>query len=99
MGTKFDNLIHIGHDTVIGRNCLCSQCGGGRLYHYKDSVTIWGGCIINKTLTIGENANIACPYRCGGDLEGGKTYFGAPAKAGIAQRELVWITKDPSVMG
>ena len=21
-GTKFDNMVHIGHDTVIGRNCL-----------------------------------------------------------------------------
>jgi UDP-3-O-[3-hydroxymyristoyl] glucosamine N-acyltransferase len=98
-GTKFDNLIHIGHDTVIGRNCLfaASVIVGG-CTTIMDGVTIWGGCIINKTLTIGENATLLARTGVGGDLEGNKTYFGAPAKeAGIAQRELVWITRIPEL--
>lgn len=98
-GTKFDNLIHIGHDTVIGHNCLfAANVVVGGCTTILDGVTIWGGCIINKTLTIGAHATLLARTGVGGDLEGGKTYFGAPAKeAGIAQRELVWITRIPEL--
>lgn len=98
-GTKFDNMIHIGHDTVIGKNCLfaANNIVGG-CTTIKDGVTIWGGCIINKTLTIGENATLLGRTGVGSDLEGGKTYWGAPAKeAGIVQRELVWISRIPEL--
>ncbi len=98
-GTKFDNLIHIGHDTIIGKNCLfAANVIVGGCTTIKDGVTIWGGCIINKTLTIGENATLLARTGVGGDLAGGKTYWGAPAKeAGIAQRELVWISRIPEL--
>jgi len=98
-GTKFDNIIHIGHDTVVGKNCLVAAnvvVGGCTII--KDGVTIWGGVIINKTLTIGENAVLLARTGVGGDLEGNKTYWGAPAKeAGVAQRELVWIKRIPEL--
>jgi UDP-3-O-[3-hydroxymyristoyl] glucosamine N-acyltransferase len=98
-GSKFDNLIHIGHDTVIGKNCLFAAnvviAGGVTV---KDGVTIWGGAIINKTLTIGENAVLLGRTGVGGDLEGNKTYWGAPAQeAGIVKRELVWIKRIPQM--
>ncbi len=98
-GTKFDNLIHIGHDTVIGKNCLiaASVIIAG-VVTIKDGVTIWGGCIINKTLTIGENAVLLGRTGVGSDLEGNKTYWGAPAQeAGIIKRELVWIKRIPQM--
>ncbi len=98
-GTKFDNLIHIGHDTVIGNNCLfaASVIVGG-CTTIKSGVTVWGGCIINKTLTIGENATLLARTGVGGDLEGNKTYWGAPAKeAGAAQKDLVWIKRIPEL--
>jgi UDP-3-O-[3-hydroxymyristoyl] glucosamine N-acyltransferase len=98
-GTKFDNIIHIGHDTVVGKNCLVAAnvvVGGCTII--KDGVTIWGGVIINKTLTIGENAVLLGRTGVGSDLEGNKTYWGAPAKeAGIVQRELVWIKRIPEL--
>ena len=98
-GTRFDNIIHIGHDTVIGRNCLfAANVVVGGCSTIKDGVTIWGGCIINKTLTIGENATLLARTGVGGDLEGNKTYWGAPAKeAGAVQRELVWIKRIPEL--
>ncbi|MEI7734341.1 MAG: LpxD N-terminal domain-containing protein [Ferruginibacter sp.] len=98
-GTKFDNMIHIGHDTVIGKNCLfAANVVVGGCTTIKDGVVAWGGVIINKTLTIGENAVLLARTGVGGDLEGNKTYFGAPAKeAGIAQRELVWIKRIPEL--
>ena len=98
-GTKFDNLIHIGHDTVIGKNCLfAANVVVGGCTTIKDGVTIWGGAIINKTLTIGENAVLLGRTGVSNDLEGGKTYWGAPAQeAGQVRRELVWIKRIPEL--
>jgi len=96
-GTKFDNLIHIGHDTVIGNNCLLAAqvvvAGGVTI---KDGVTLWGCVIVNKTLTIGENAVLLGTTGVTSSLEGNKTYWGTPAQeAGIVKRELIWIRRIP----
>lgn len=98
-GTRFDNLIHIGHDTVIGKNCLiAANVVIAGVVTIKDGVTLWGGVIINKTLTIGENAVLLGRTGVGTDLEGNKTYWGAPAQeAGIIKRELVWIKRIPQM--
>ncbi|HSN08773.1 MAG TPA: UDP-3-O-(3-hydroxymyristoyl)glucosamine N-acyltransferase, partial [Hanamia sp.] len=56
-GTKMDNLIHIGHDVVVGKNCLiAAQVGiaGGTVL--GDGVTLWGQVGVNKTISIGNNA-------------------------------------------
>ncbi len=98
-GTKFDNTIHIGHDTVIGKNCLFAAhvvVAGGVII--KDGVTLWGQTVVNKTLTIGENAVLLGRTGVSGDLEGNKTYWGAPAQeAGLVKRELVWIKRIPQL--
>ena len=98
-GTKFDNMIHIGHDTVIGKNCLfAAKVVIAGVVTVGDGVTIWGSVSINKTLTIGDNAVILATSGVGGNLEGNKTYFGAPAQdAGAAKRELVWIKRIPQL--
>ncbi len=98
-GTKFDNLIHIGHDTVVGKNCLfAANVLVAGVVTIEDGVTIWGNVIVNKTLTIGANAVLLARSGVGGDLEGNKTYWGAPAQeARIAQRELVWIKRIPEL--
>ena len=98
-GTKMDNIIHIGHDTVIGKNCLiAANVVVAGVVNIKDGVTIWGGVIVNKTLTIGENAVLLGRTGVGSDLEGNKTYWGAPAQeAGIVKRELVWIKRIPAL--
>ena len=98
-GTKFDNLIHIGHDTVIGKNCLfAAQVIVGGCVEIKDGVTLWGQVVVNKTLTIGENAVVLGKAGVVGSIEGNKTYWGTPAQdAGIAKRELVWIKRIPAL--
>ncbi|MFZ9386427.1 MAG: UDP-3-O-(3-hydroxymyristoyl)glucosamine N-acyltransferase [Chitinophagaceae bacterium] len=98
-GTKFDNMIHIGHDTVIGKNCLfAANVLVGGCTTIKDNVVIWGGAIINKTITIGENAVLYARTGVSSDLEGNKTYFGAPAQeARTAQKDLVWIKRIPQL--
>jgi UDP-3-O-[3-hydroxymyristoyl] glucosamine N-acyltransferase len=98
-GSKLDNMIHIGHDTVLGKNCLmAAQSAIAGMTTLEDGVTVWGGCIINKTLTIGENAVLLARTGVGGNLEGNKTYWGAPAQeASVEKRELVWIKRIPAL--
>lgn len=98
-GTKMDNMVHIGHDTSVGRNCLfAAQVGiaGGTII--EDGVTLWGQVGVSKTLTIGANAVVLAQSGVPSSLAGGKTYFGYPAEdASIKRRELVWIKRIPEL--
>lgn len=98
-GTKMDNMVHIGHDTTVGKNCLfAAQVGiaGGTII--EDGVTLWGQVGVSKTLTIGANAVVLAQSGVPSSLEGGKTYFGYPAEdASLKRRELVWIKRIPEL--
>lgn len=98
-GTKMDNMIHVGHDTVIGENGLfAAQSAIAGVVNIGNGVTVWGQCGINKTLSIGDNATLLAMSGVGGNLEGGKVYWGAPAEeASIKKRELVWIKRIPAL--
>jgi len=98
-GTKMDNMIHIGHDTVIGKNCLiAANVVIAGVVTIEDGVTLWGQVIINKTLTIGENAVLLGRTGVGSDLPGNKVYWGAPAQdAGMERRQLVWLKRIPEL--
>ena len=54
MGSKLDNMVHIGHDTQLEANCLiAAQVGIAGGVKIKAGVTLWGQVGVNKTLTIG----------------------------------------------
>ena len=79
-GTKIDNQVHIGHDTVIGKRCLiASQVGISGCVIIEDFVTIWGQAGITSGITIGEKAIISAQSGVSKSLEGHKSYFGTPA--------------------
>ncbi|MEJ7587195.1 MAG: UDP-3-O-(3-hydroxymyristoyl)glucosamine N-acyltransferase [Ferruginibacter sp.] len=98
-GTKLDNTIHIGHDAVIGKNCLfAAHVALAGYVNINDGVILWGQVVVNKTLTIGENAVVLGKSGVNSDLAANKTYFGSPAQeAGLAKRELVWIKRIPEM--
>ena len=98
-GTKFDNMIHIGHDTVVGKNCLfAANVVVAGVVTIEDGVTLWGGVIVNKTLTIGTNAVLLGRTGVSVSLDGNKTYWGAPAQeAGAAKREMIWVKRIPQL--
>jgi len=98
-GTKMDNQIHIGHDTVVGKNCLfAAHVTVAGCVNIEDGVTLWGQVVVNKTLTIGANAVLLGRTGVAGDLKGNTTYWGAPAQeAGLVRRELVWIKRIPEL--
>jgi len=79
-GTKIDNQVHIGHDTVIGKRCLiASQVGISGCVIIEDFVTIWGQAGITSGITIGEKAVISAKSGVSKSLAGHKSYFGIPA--------------------
>ncbi|RFM30517.1 UDP-3-O-(3-hydroxymyristoyl)glucosamine N-acyltransferase [Deminuibacter soli] len=98
-GTKMDNMVHIGHDTNVGANCLfAAQVGIAGATVIEDGVTLWGQVGVSKTLTIGANAVVLAQSGVPSSLEGGKTYFGYPAEdAQTKRRELVWIKRIPEM--
>ncbi|MEZ4721294.1 MAG: UDP-3-O-(3-hydroxymyristoyl)glucosamine N-acyltransferase [Flavobacteriales bacterium] len=93
-GTKMDNLVHIAHDTRIGKRCLfAAQVGIAGCVTIEDEVTLWGqvGCIAN--VTIGKGAVVLAQSGIAKSLEAGKTYFGSPAvEARKKMRELAAIS-------
>lgn len=78
-GTKIDNQVHVGHDTIIGKKCLiASQTGIAGCVIIEDEVTIWGQVGINSGITIGKGAIILGQTGVTKSVEGGKSYFGTP---------------------
>lgn len=98
-GTKLDNLVHLGHDVITGKNCLfAAQVGIAGATFIEDGVTLWGQVGVSKTLTIGENAMVLAQSGVPSSLAGNKTYFGTPAiEASVKRRELVWIKRIPEI--
>ncbi len=98
-GTRLDNMVHIGHDNIIGKNCLfAAQVGVAGGTTIEDGVVLWGQVGVSKTLTIGANAVVYAQSGVGNNLEGGKVYFGSPVDdAGAKKRELVWVKRIPEL--
>lgn len=99
-GTKIDNHVHVGHDTVIGKNCLlAAQVGLAGCVTIEDNVTLWGqvGCASN--VTVGENAIIAAKSGISKSLAPNKTYSGSPAKdIRLMYREMAALRKLPEII-
>jgi UDP-3-O-[3-hydroxymyristoyl] glucosamine N-acyltransferase len=96
-GTKMDNLIHIGHDTAVGKNCLfAAQVGIAGATTIEDNVILWGQVGVSKTLTIGKDAVIYAQSGVKDSIAGGKVYFGSPVEdAREKMKEFVWIKRIP----
>ncbi len=98
-GTRIDNMVHIGHDTVIGKNCLiAAQVGIAGAVNIEDGVILWGQVGVSKTLTIGKNSVLLAQSGLGGSIDSDSIYFGTPAQdANIKKKELVWIKRIPEI--
>ncbi len=98
-GTKMDNLVQIGHDTIVGKNCLfASQVGIAGATKIEDEVILWGQVGVSKTLTIGKGAVLYAQSGVPASLEAHKTYFGSPAvEAKEKMKEFVWIKRIPEI--
>jgi UDP-3-O-[3-hydroxymyristoyl] glucosamine N-acyltransferase len=99
-GTKLDNQVHVGHDTVIGQDCLIAAgVAIAGCVVIEDRVVIWGQVGIASSLKIGEGAIILAQSGVMKELEAGKTYFGTPCgEVKEKFRELVALRSLPDFM-
>lgn len=98
-GSKLDNHIQVGHDTIIGRNCLISsQVGIAGVVKLEDDVILWGQVGVQKDLVIGKGAVVLGQSGVAKSIEGGKTYFGSPVRDAVDKmKELALLKRLPEV--
>lgn len=98
-GTKIDNLVHIGHDNAIGKNCLfAAQVGVAGATTIEDGVILWGQVGVSKTLTIGENTQVLAQSGVPASLAANKIFFGYPAEEAMQKKkEIVWQKRIPEL--
>ncbi len=99
-GTKIDNQVHVGHDTVIGKHCIiAAQVGIAGCVVVEDGVTLWGQVGVRSDITIGAGAVVLAQTGISKALEGGKTYFGSPVSESREKlKELANTRKIPSIL-
>jgi UDP-3-O-[3-hydroxymyristoyl] glucosamine N-acyltransferase len=99
-GTKIDNHVHVGHDTVIGKNCLfAAQVGIAGCVVIEDDVILWGQVGVPSDLHLGKGAVVLGQSGLTKDLEPGKTYFGSPAEEARSKfKELAMVRKLPVII-
>lgn len=80
-GSKIDNLVQIGHNVVIGRNCVVvSQSGIAGSSTLGDGVVLAARIGVSDHATIGDGAQIAARSSVVGEVPAGARWGGSPAK-------------------
>lgn len=99
-GTKLDNQVHIGHDTIVGAHCLmAANVGIAGCAQIEDKVILWGQVGVVSDVTIGEGAVVYGQSGVSKDLEPGKSYLGSPcAEARTRFREYAALKKLPEFL-
>ncbi|MCO6176323.1 UDP-3-O-(3-hydroxymyristoyl)glucosamine N-acyltransferase [Flavobacterium sp. NRK F10] len=99
-GTKIDNQVHVGHDTVIGKKCLiAAQTGIAGCVVIEDEVTLWGQVGTTSGITIGSKAVVLAQSGISKSLDGGKVYFGYPAEESREKlKQLANIKRIPEII-
>lgn len=99
-GTKLDNQVHVGHDTVIGENCLiASQTGIAGCVIIEDEVTLWGQVGVTSATTIGKKAVVFAQSGVSKSLKGGENYFGSPVEeAREKMKQMAYIKQIPAII-
>jgi len=93
--TKIDNLVQIGHNSRIGRNCaMAAFTGISGSVDVGDGVQFGGRSGVADHLTVGAGARIAAASGVMQNVPAGETWGGSPARP-IRQwmREMVWLSR------
>lgn len=79
-GTKIDNLVHIGHNCRIGRDCLlCGQVGFAGSATLGDRVVLGGQCGVSDNIEIGHDVVAAGATKIYSNVPPGRMLMGSPA--------------------
>ncbi len=98
-GTKFSNLIAIGHGTQIGEHCMfVAHVGLAGSVHVGDHVTMAGQAGVVGHIRIGDHATIGAKAGVINNVPDGETFLGQPAvPINEAKRRLVHAAHLPEM--
>jgi UDP-3-O-[3-hydroxymyristoyl] glucosamine N-acyltransferase len=79
-GTKLDNLVHIGHNVSIGRDCLlCGQVGIAGSARIGDRVVLGGQCGVSDNIFVGDDVVAGGATKIFSNAPAGRVLLGSPA--------------------
>ncbi|WP_225029963.1 UDP-3-O-(3-hydroxymyristoyl)glucosamine N-acyltransferase [Xinfangfangia pollutisoli] len=79
-GSKLDNLVHIGHNVQIGRDCLlCGQVGVAGSSRIGDRVVLAGQCGVNDNIFVGDDVIAGGATKIFTNAPAGRVLLGYPA--------------------
>lgn len=79
-GTKIDNLVQIGHNVRVGRNCLiCAHVGIAGSTEIGDRVVLAGKVGVADHVKIGSDSVVTAGSGLSGDVKPGSVMMGYPA--------------------
>lgn len=79
-GTKLDNLVHIGHNVHVGRDCLlCGQVGIAGSARIGDRVVLAGQCGVNDNIFVGDDVIAGGATKIFTNAPAGRVLLGYPA--------------------
>jgi UDP-3-O-[3-hydroxymyristoyl] glucosamine N-acyltransferase len=98
-GTKFSNLVAIGHGTKIGEDCLfVAQVGIAGSVNVGRHVTLAGQAGIVGHITVGDNATVGAKAGVTNSVEPGVTVLGSPAiPINQCKRQIAVVQKLPNL--
>ncbi|HTD86696.1 MAG TPA: UDP-3-O-(3-hydroxymyristoyl)glucosamine N-acyltransferase, partial [Candidatus Binatia bacterium] len=99
-GTKIDNLVQIGHNVVVGENCLIvSQAGVAGSSKLGNYVVLAGQVGIAGHLKIGNRVTIGAQSGVMHDIPDGETWLWSPAQPDKqAKRQMLALPKLPDLL-
>ncbi len=79
-GTKLDNLVHVGHNVRIGRDCLlCGQVGIAGSAVIGDRVVLGGQCGVSDNIFVGDDVIAGGATKIFTNAPAGRVLLGSPA--------------------
>lgn len=99
-GTKIDNQVQIGHDTIVGKKCLiASQTGIAGCVIIEDEVTIWGQVGIRSDVRIRKGTVLLAQTGVSKSTDENTTYWGTPhGESRTKLKEFAAVKKLPSII-
>ncbi len=79
-GTKLDNLVQLGHNVIVGRDCLiCGQAGVAGSARIGDRVVLAGQCGVNDNISVGDDVIAGGGTKIFTNAPAGRVLLGYPA--------------------
>jgi UDP-3-O-[3-hydroxymyristoyl] glucosamine N-acyltransferase len=79
-GTKIDNLVQVGHNVAVGRDCLlCGQVGIAGSARIGDRVVLGGQCGVSDNIFVGDDVIAGGGTKIFTNAPAGRVLLGAPA--------------------